>query len=321
MGIVAKFILIVSAITVAAVAGNVARRVGWVKESHAGPLMFKNVVFGWTPASMFVLWQLPLQWDLLCLPLICAALPIALAPAGYLLARSNRLDRIDSGTFLCSVGTSNIGLTMGGFVCYCLFGMVGLGYAQLYCCSWSLPYVCFYYPLARKFGEPGATVGVRFILRTLFDRRSLPVLGALTGLTLNLLGATVPVWLKASHVIDVLIVASVLLSFFVVGLQLHFAGLGKHKFLHINLAMVKFCLAPLIVLVLLGVARYFLPSLPQMAQQVVMVQSFMPAAIFSVVIANLFGLNARLASTLFLVNTVLFLVIILPVLVYTYYGA
>ncbi len=97
--------------------------------------------------------------------------------------------------------------------------------------------------------------------------------------------------------------------------------MGKHKFLHIKLAMVKFCLAPLLFLVLLCVARYFLPSLPQMAQQVVMVQSFMPAAIFSVVIANLFGLNARLASTLFLVNTVVFLVIILPVLVYTYYGA
>jgi predicted permease len=49
---------------------------------------------------------------------------------------------------------------------------------------------------------------------------------------------------------------------------------------------------------------------------VAVIQGFMPTAVSSVLIANLFGLNTRMASALFVVNTVIFLVLVLPILAF-----
>ena len=47
---------------------------------------------------------------------------------------------------------------------------------------------------------------------------------------------------------------------------------------------------------------------------VMLVESAMPTAVFAVVAANLYGLNARLASLLFVINTAVFLAVVLPVI-------
>ena len=49
-------------------------------------------------------------------------------------------------------------------------------------------------------------------------------------------------------------------------------------------------------------------------KSVIQIQSFMPAAIYSVVTAVLFDLDARLASSLFVVNTLIFILLVLPVM-------
>jgi predicted permease len=56
--------------------------------------------------------------------------------------------------------------------------------------------------------------------------------------------------------------------------------------------------------------------LAPLGQKVVLVEAFMPVAIQAVMIANLFHLDGRMASTLWLVNTVLFALVPLPVLVW-----
>ena len=47
---------------------------------------------------------------------------------------------------------------------------------------------------------------------------------------------------------------------------------------------------------------------------VAVIQAFMPTAVSSVLISSLFGLNTRMASAMFVVNTAIFLVLILPIL-------
>ena len=61
---------------------------------------------------------------------------------------------------------------------------------------------------------------------------------------------------------------------------------------------------------LLGLRAWELPG------AVAVIQGFMPAAVNSVLIASLFGLNARMASALFVVNTAIFLVLVLPILAF-----
>jgi len=310
-----KLILIISGITVATGIGYVCRKFKVVDERTAGPLMFKIVVFGWTPLSALVLWQLDLQISLITLPIVSAILPLSMAPIGFALARVHKLDRKTAGTFIVGCGIANIGVTLGGFVCYCLFGMEGLGYAQLYVMVWAVTYVGFYYPVAKYYGEGSSAINLGFVLRTFFDRRALPVVGSIVGLTLNLCGVAMQRFITAYHVIDAFLVVSVLVSFFCMGLQIHFASITEKPILHVSLAAAKFFCAPAIMLCLLAGTSRLPGQLPTTAYRVAMIESFMPTAIFTVVISNLFNLNARLASMLFVVNTAAFLVIVLPILV------
>lgn len=316
MTVITRFILIVSGITIAAAVGYLARKRNWLDETLAGPLMFYTVIFGWTPASCLVLWKLPLQWSLVAIPILSTLLPVLLAPFGYAFARLHRLDAKAAGTFIVAAGISNIGFTMGGFVCYCLFGDLGLGYANLFAASWAVPYVGFYYPLARRYGDPNSRLDTRFILRTFFDLRSLPVLGTILGLALNLTQTPVPAVFETIHLLDILIILSVLISFAIVGLQIHFRHLAEGKTLHLSLAFIKFAVTPVLVGLMLLLARGIFGELPPVARDVVLIESFMPTAIFTVIIANLFDLNPKLASVLFLVNTILFLAIVLPLLTF-----
>ena len=52
----------------------------------------------------------------------------------------------------------------------------------------------------------------------------------------------------------------------------------------------------------------------ELPAKIVLTQGFMPAGVYSVLLSNIFGLNARLASALFVVNTGLFLLVVLPIL-------
>jgi len=314
MGVFAKLVLVLCGVVAAASVGYVCRRTGLVSERVAGPLMFRTVVFGWAPLSVLVLWDVPLQWSLIVLPVISVVVPLCMAPFGLVLARAHGLDRRSAGTFIVACGTANIGVTMGGFVCYCLFGITGLGYAQLYTMSWTVPYMLLYYPIARRFGERGVAIDLRFVLSTIFDRRSLPILGALTGLTLNLCSVPRPKFVATYHVVDVLLMTSVSLSFFNIGLQLHFNRIGERPILYVTLAAAKFVCAPVITLALLILLTFLAGPLPETAFKVVLIEGFMPAAVFAVIVSNLYGLNPRLASMLFVVNTATFLVVVLPVL-------
>jgi predicted permease len=314
MTIVTRFILIVSGIVAAMAFGYLLRKKNWLDEKYASPLMSYSVIFGWTPASTAVLWNLPLTWSLLALPLIGMILPFVLAPFGYFFAKFHHLDRKTAGTFIVSAGIANVGFTMGGFVCYCLFGVEGLAYANLFASSWAIPYIGFYYPLARSFGDPNSRLDIKFILRTFFDLRSLPILGTVVGLILNLAKVPMPEFLTTYHIIDILIILSILISFAIVGLQMHLSYLAKQKILHLSLAMAKFVITPLLIVPILLLTEYCLGNLPICARKVVYIEAFMPTALFSVIIANLFELDPRLAGVLFLVNTGIFLGIVLPIL-------
>lgn len=314
MDSLARLVLIVLGITLAGLVGYVSRRAGWVAERSANSLMFKTVIFGWAPTSVFAVWRVGLEPSLVALPTLAVFVPLCLVPIGFGLARLHRLDPLSAGTFVVSSMISNIGVTMGAFVCYCLFGADGLGYAMLYCTAWVVPYIMFAYPIARRFGEPDARVGAAFVFRTLLDRRSLPVLGSLIGLALNLGDVAFPEFISRWWIVDVFLIGSVLMSFFTIGLQLHFAHLADKVVLHVTLGLVKFIAAPIITLLLIPLIRLAAGPMPSLAWKVAVIEGTVPVGVYAVVTSNLFALRPRLASMLFFVNTVVFLALVLPIL-------
>lgn len=316
MNIVTKFILIISAISIVTAVGYISRRKSWLREKDAGSIMFYSVLFGWTPASVFVLWKLNLQFSLISLPIFNVAIATCLLPIATILAvKVYKLETKTAGTFVVASTISNIGFTMGGFVCYCLFGMTGLGYAQLYCASWTIPIIGYCYPIARKYGTPDEKFDIIFILKTFADRRSLPILGTIAGLTANIAGIPKIDFVYDFYLVDTVILIAVLASFFCIGLHLHFSSITEHINLQIAVSVLKFVISPLIAVLFLALNEKILP-LPDTATKVVLIESLTPTAVFTVIIANLFHLKPKLASMFFLVNTAVFLVIVLPVIVY-----
>ncbi len=317
MNVILKFIFIVSGIILVTLAGYLARRKKKIDDKYAGEIMLYTVIFGWTPASILVLWKLELSYSLISLPILSMILPITLLPIAVLVSdKLFRLEPKTAGTFIVAAMISNIGFTMGGFICYCLFGMAGLGYAQLYCASWTIPIIGFGYLVARKYGQPDEPFDWNFIIKTFSDRRSLPILGTIIGLTLNLIKAPPINIFYDYHIVDVIVISSVMMSFFAIGLQLHFSAIMQEKRLHIALAVIKFLISPIIMLFLLMIIRNYFAILPPIAEKVAFIESFVPTAVFTVIIAHLFHLRAKLAGMLFVVNTIVFLIFVLPVIIF-----
>jgi len=75
------------------------------------------------------------------------------------------------------------------------------------------------------------------------------------------------------------------------------------------LSFIKFLAVPAITVGVLAMV-----TLDPKVEAVIIIQSFMPAAIYSVIASVLFDLDESLASNLFVINTLFFLLFVLPLL-------
>ncbi len=100
--------------------------------------------------------------------------------------------------------------------------------------------------------------------------------------------------------------------FFVIGLTLHLSRLKHYVAECASLSAIKFIVSPIAAIGLIALVQAAGLHLDHLRINVMLVESAMPTAVFAVVAANLYGLNARLASLLFVVNTVVFLAVVLP---------
>lgn len=211
---------------------------------------------------------------------------------------------------------SNQGYTMGGLVCYLLFGAIGLGLSRIYVAFWPPLVVLVLFPLANSYsGRSGKKSMGPVIFEGIWHVRSLSMVGLGMGIAFSLLKVPYPRWIETYYLLKILVIAGTFVSFGVVGLSLHPDHIGKYGRLYLSQGFVKFIIAPLVslvVVVLLGFRARELPG------AVAVIQGFMPTAVNSVLIGNLFGLNTRMASALFVVNTVIFLVLVLPILAFVF---
>jgi len=195
-------------------------------------------------------------------------------------------------------------------------GEAALGYALAQVMVMAGTGILCLYPLARHFGpaEHRGPVG-RLIVSSLFDSRSLALWAAGAGLLAAVLRWPFPEALfERWSVMDVLFYAGPGLSHFGIGLRLELAEPWRDWRAHGLVALAKFGLIPVLSgLFLVGLTWAGWP-LSGLLAEVVWLQAFMPTAILSVMIANLFHLDGRLASSIWFWNTLGFLVFVAPVL-------
>jgi predicted permease len=303
-------------------AGYACRRGGLVAEERSKAISFHTIVWLWSSVSVLSVWRLPMQWVNLWLLLIQPIIMVTACVAMMPVARWLKLSRDHTGVLAISASQGNLGFTLGGYLCYALLspGDVALAYAVAIVSIMQAAAVLLIFPIARRFGphdDRDEPLG-KLMLKSLFELRGMHLYAAVAGLLLALSGLPVPTWIDTWRVKDILFYAGSIGAYFGIGLRLR-VGLAESLSCwreHLALAAGKFVFIPLITLLLLAIMRATPWVIEPLGQKVILVEAFMPTAIAAVLYANMFHLDARRASVIWFWNTVLFAIVILPVLIF-----
>jgi len=310
---VEKFVPIFAVILLSMAAGYAARRLRIAGDRSANGLMTVITVLGYPSVSLLTIWQIQLVWEHLWLPLLaCVQVAMMAAIAAPIAARLTK-DRGERGAFVLLSAYGNNGLTMGGFVIFILFGAEALGLASLFFLLFPTIVVLLGYPIARHYGSHGPTQSLgRLLAKSLLDWRSLALPISLAGVGLSLGGVPVPAAVNEFRVVDVLVYAINISAYFSIGLRLQLSQVPKLRKLIAALAATRFGLGLVTGLLLIGVTWLTPWPIDGMALPVAIIQSCVSTAVTAVALTNMFNLRPAEASALFITNTLLYLLVVLP---------
>ncbi len=261
-------------------------------------------IIGLEPVIVFwCVWGLNISPDLLLLPVAGLGLVLVGLAAGALTLPLLHLNKKKRYTYLISATLANHGFTMGGFLCYLFMGEQGLGLSVIMV-LYFIPYVFgLIFPLIKTL-TGRRTPGEHLLKDIIFDLRNLPLLAMLLALALKSMGYERP---DLAIPVDPLLICSISLYYLTLGINFTRIDLKGLLSQHSYMACIKFLVVPLTAYILLQLFQ-----VAPVLQAVILIQACMPVAIYSVVTSVLFELDTRLASSLLVCNTLIFLVLILP---------
>jgi predicted permease len=312
--VVQKFVISAAVIVVSTVAGYWCRRRGWLAETASERIMTWVAVFGYSSVGFLTVWGTALKTADVILPLWAVLHMLVMTFLSLGVARWFARDRAERGLFALIAGIGNNGFTGGAFVLYLLYGEEAMGLSNIYILLFMAMAVLVLYPLARHFAEAQPTDSLAALYRkSLLDWRSLGLPVVLAALGLSAGGVQRPEAIVHYHLVDVLVYTITPLAFFGIGLRLRLSRLGPLKRMIAGTALVRFGLGALTAVGLAWATRALPWPLEGLRWKVYVVQGFVPTAITSVAVANMFRLKPEEASALFVANTVIYLVLVLPV--------
>ncbi len=333
-----EFLLLCVFSVLAIAAGYLSRERGWLREETSRHVHWVTIVILWSAGAVFSLWNLAPEpanlWVLVVVPL-CVALP---AYGVLPIARAMKLPRQRVGVLALAAGTSNSGFTLGAFLCYTLLPSPGLlerltrdgteprtltynalAYGVLTVMTMSAAVVFLLFPLAYKLGDHGKgdrTLG-QLILGSFLDWKAMMFYCSAAGITLAYLRVPYPQVIHDWHLLKILFYLGAAGAYFGVGMRLHLSELRPHVRSHALIALIKFVALPVLTGGLLFAATrtgIVAPPPPLMVQSLLLL-AFMPSAIQTVMLSNLFHLDARMASSVWVVNSLVFFLIPLPLII------
>jgi len=286
--------------------GMFLRRVGVPSRAARG--FFNFAFYGCqTAVTVAALWIARMHAEARYLPFLALSGWLATATLAWLVSYRLSQDGAKRGAFILSMSMSNNGFTLLGFVALALFGEPGLAqatYAQLLYTPFFL-LCCF--PIARVFGNPSER---KPLGRLLFDnardpRVWVPLLAVALGLGLN--AARVPRPRVVSSFTHALIFVGTAASSCAIGLL--FSGFHLRRYWRESvLSFVhRSTLYPLFYWALARIV-----GLGRLDREILVLYGLVPSALLANLLAVFFDLDTDLTSSMFLVSTLLFLILVLP---------
>lgn len=312
-----KFILFIAFSLGCFVVGYYLRRYGVVKEERSRPLHLWTVIGFWGPISMLSFWGLKLDDQVVILMLSQPLLMLTGWLVVFPLARKCGVEKNNAVVVGLAAALSNHGFTLGAYLCYALLepGDNALRLGITYVTSMQIFMILIFYPIAHHYGPEDSTSVKKLMVGSFLTIRAMPLYLAGTGVVLNLVGMDYPGDVVEDYkMMDVLFFLGAAGSYAGVGMRFRFGDMMGVKKLHGLAALAQFVLHPVATWGLIAVYGGIGLGLVPLSGNVMLLEAFTPTALNLVIISNLFHLDARLASTLWLVNTVLFCVLVLPIL-------
>ena len=258
-------------------------------------------------------WSLSLESParVLLVPVLGAVVSLGLLGVGFLASSLFHQEPIRRGAFLLCALMSNIGMSLGGFLCYLLFGMPGQSLSVVYTTHFMPVALLIGLMIATHYGH-GGRASVRSTLASMARNPLVvaPTVALVVGLGLNVAGVGTPAWVSPMNGVAVYLVVS--LHAYSIGLTLRVQRIGRYWREVSAIAAIKFVVGPL-----LGAAAVFVfgqwGAFDGLLWRVVVVEGAMPVAIFATIVSNVFDLDRDLANSAWLLTT-LACVVVVPVL-------
>jgi len=237
----------------------------------------------------------------LLVPFIGAVLSVSLLGMGFVISGLLRHGGRRRGAFLLCAMMSNIGMSLGGFLCYALFGLAGQSLAVAYT-SHFMPVALLIGLMIATYYTTGAHASVGATLASMARNPIVvvPNVALVVGVVLNVAGARVPGW--TGPVNGVAVHAVVCLYSYAIGLTLRLGRVAGYWREAATLMGTKFVFGPLwgaALVALLGQWGAF----DGLLWRVVVVEGAMPVAIFATIVSNLFNLDRDLANSAWVLTT------------------
>jgi predicted permease len=227
--------------------------------------------------------------------MVLTCLPAVLMAA---VARRRRMEPARAGALVATSMFSNQGPTFGTFLAFVLAGEAGFALASMY--------TLFFYPL---FFTVGLLVGRSYAAgkqvstwRVLVDNLRDPagrncLLAVPVGILLSVLGTARPA--GSAALLDFLVPVTTLVYLAGIGMTLDFSQVRGGLRGSYAIGALKFALGPALALLAIALLRGLGLTEP-LWDRVILIQNCMPAAIFALVLVNLFDLDRDLANTIWL---------------------
>ncbi len=306
-------------VTLPLAAGYLVRRRRWLGEGFAEKAMALIVALGYPTGGFFAIWGMGLEWSDFWLPGLGVVQVGTMAAVGIGLGRLVTRDEATRGLIALGSALGNSGFTMGGLILYQLYGAEGLGLMSIYCLMWTPVTVLLTYPIARHYapGQPRRALGP-LILRSVFDWRSVGLPMLLTAAWLSLAGVPMPQAVGELHLVDAIVYVVTITAYFCIGLRLHVGRFRRAGRLIAAVAASRFGIAAGVGCLLACGTQLTPWPLDETGRSVIVIEACVPTAVTMVGVANMFGVKPRDASLLFVVNTLMYLALVLPVILLIY---
>ncbi|HHO77242.1 MAG TPA: hypothetical protein ENN05_12560 [Deltaproteobacteria bacterium] len=264
-----------------------------------------NLVLIEPPIVLWSIWGLKLSFDVIMLPISGLFLVLVGMASGWAFVPVLKLSGKKRASFLISSSLANHGFTMGAFLCYLFIGERGLGLSFIFLSYFMLYVFTVIFPYARMVST-SQCYSLLFLKGFLLNMQNMPLFAVIAGLMLHAAGIERPL---IYFPIDLLIIVSIAIYYFTLGINFAASDIGSSMRENLALSLIKFIMVPAATFFVLSFLK-----LEDNVKTVILIQAFMPAAIYSVVSSVLFDLDTRLASNLFVLNSLVFLMLVLPML-------